>query len=88
MRKEVGLLLASAVCFDLGVVSVQAQQAAVDYFLKIEGIDSNHNFQKLDMANPAAAKTCVGGKGTLVEFKGTKYCRTDKTALPSSTQKK
>lgn len=82
MRKQVGLIVLGMAAFDLGIVVVPAQAAdtSVDFFLKIDGISNAFNYQKFDNADAAAARGCVAGKGTLVEFKGDKYCRTDKAA--------
>jgi hypothetical protein len=95
MRKQVGLIVLGVAAFDLGTVVVPARAAdtSVDFFLKVDGISNAFNYHKFNNADGEAAKSCVAGKGTLVEFKGDKYCRTDKaaaatrgpaTALPSS----
>ncbi|TAJ97596.1 MAG: hypothetical protein EPO10_03395 [Reyranella sp.] len=87
MRKELGLIVMGAVAFDLGTVVVPAQ-AADAIFLKIDGLSGESNYHKFNPSDAKAANSCVAGKGTLVEYKGDKYCRTDKagasTALPSS----
>ncbi len=87
MRKELGLIMMGAVAFDLGTVVVPAQAADAIY-LKIDALPNSLNFTKIDLNDAKAANACVAGKGTLVEYKGDKYCRTDKggasTALPSS----
>ena len=87
MRKELGLIMMGAVAFDLGTVIVPAQAADTTY-LKIDALPNNFNFTKIDSSDAKVANGCVAGKGTLVEYKGDKYCRTDKagasTALPSS----
>jgi hypothetical protein len=86
MRKEIGLILAGAVAFNLGTVVVPAQGADANY-LKIDGRDMESvafNFQKFDVGDASAANRCVAGKGTLVEFKGDKYCRTNKTGTSTT----
>lgn len=87
MRKELGLIVMGAVAFDLGTVVVPAQAADAIY-LKYDSLPSTFNFHKFDAKDAAAVNACVAGKGTLAEFKGDKYCRTDKggasTALPSA----
>ena len=95
MRKQVGLIVLGVAAFDLGTVVVPAHAAdtSVDYFLKLDSLPNSYNYIKFDNVDAAAARSCVTGKGTLVEFKGDKYCRTDKaaaatrgpaTALPST----
>ncbi|KAF0103107.1 MAG: hypothetical protein FD144_2282 [Rhodospirillaceae bacterium] len=88
MRKELGLIMMGAVAFDLGTVIVPAQ-AADPIYLKMDALPNSFNFQKIDIRDLASSNACVAGKGTLVEYKGDKYCRTDKagasTALPSTT---
>jgi hypothetical protein len=87
MRKELGLIVMGAVAFDLGTVVVPAQ-AADAIFLKYDALPNNFNFHKFDAKDAAAANACVAGNGTPVEYKGDKYCRTDKagasTAQPST----
>lgn len=87
MRKELGLIVMGAVAFDLGTVVVPAQ-AADPFYLKYDALPNTFNFHKFNPSDANAANACVAGKGTLVEYKGDKYCRTDKagpsTALPSS----
>lgn len=89
MRKELGLIMMGAVAFDLGMVIVPAQ-AADPIYLKMDILPNSlsFNFTKIDPNDAKVANGCVAGKGTLVEYKGDKYCRTDKagasTALPSS----
>lgn len=87
MRKELGLIMMGAIAFDLGTVVVPAHAAEPEW-LKIDTLPNSFNFAKIDLNDAKAANGCVAGKGTLVEYKGDKYCRTDKagasTALPSS----
>jgi hypothetical protein len=86
MRKEIGLILAGAVAFDLGTVVVPAQAADAIY-LKIDDRDMQSlafNFSKFDVGDASAANKCIAGKGALVEFKGDKYCRTNKTATSTT----
>ena len=91
MRKELGLIVMGAVAFDLGTVIVpeRALAQAADYFLKIDGLSGESNYLKFTNNDKAAANKCVADKGTLVEFKGDKYCRTAKagTAVPSTQRK-
>ena len=90
MRKELGLIVMGAVAFDLGTVVVPAQAADAIY-MKYDALPSTFNFHKFDAKDASAANACVAGKGTLSEFKGDKYCRTDKTgpaaAVPSNQRK-
>lgn len=88
MRKELGFILMGAVVFDLGTFVVPAQAADAIY-MKYEALPSTFNFQKFNAKDASAANACVAGKGTLAEFKGDKYCRTDKsgTAVPSTQRK-
>jgi hypothetical protein len=58
---KLGLLLAGAAVFDLGVVVASSHAAAVDYFLKL---DSMHT-----------ASSCVAGGGTVVTKTGDKFCQ-------------
>lgn len=93
MYKEVGLVLAGALCFDLGVVLVPAKAADEISlnFAKIETLSANQEYLKIKMDDVlVSSKACTSNKGTLVDFKGTKYCQTPKQAgsLPSSTQKR
>lgn len=87
MRKELGLIMMGAVAFDLGTVVVPAQ-AADTVYLKIDVLPNTFNFEKIEIRDLASSNACVARKGTLVEYKGDKYCRTDKagasTALPST----
>ena len=81
MRKELGLILMGAVAFDLGTIVVPERalaQSAVDMFIKMDSLPSEFNFQKFNAKDASAANSCVAGKGTLVEYKGDKYCRTAK----------
>lgn len=88
MRKELGLIMMGAVAFDLGTVVVPAQAADAIYLKYDDSLPNNFNFGKFNPNDAKAANACVAGKGTLVEYKGDKYCRTDKagasTALPST----
>lgn len=92
MYKEVGLVLAGAICFDLGVVIVPAQATNEKSaeFLKIDNLSSNQEYLKIKMDDVSvSAKACATNKGTLVDFKGTKYCQTPKQpGGASSNQKK
>lgn len=81
MRKDVGLILAAAVCFDLGVVVVPAHAAdAMDAFiklgtLKIDNFAPNQEYLKIKMTDVlVSSKACQADKGKLVEVKGTLYC--------------
>lgn len=94
MRKKIALALTGMVAFDLGTVVVHAQSASVDYFLKIDSLPNEFNFTKIEMDAHKTAGACTAKQGTLVEFKGDKYCRTAKagvssrqpsTALPATT---
>lgn len=92
MRKELGIMLMGAVAFDLGTIVVPQQaraQSAVDMFIKIDNLSNEFNFSKFNPRDAAAANSCVTGKGTLVEYKGDKYCRTAKatTAAPSTQRR-
>lgn len=92
MRSKVGLALVGAVAFDLGVIVVPMQaraQAAVDVFMKLSDINeqrASFNFAKIEFDNKTAANACLASKGTLVESKGERYCRTPKTADASTRQ--
>ncbi len=93
MYKEVGLVLAGALCFDLGVVVVPAKAADEKSvaFLKIDSFSPSQDYIKITMEDVlVTSMKCTSNKGTLVEFKGTKYCQTPKQpgSLPASTQKK
>lgn len=79
MRKQLGLIVLGVAAFDLGTVVVPAR-AADTSFLKIDGIENSYHYIKFDNVDGEAVRRCVAGKGTLVEFKGDKYCRTDKAA--------
>jgi hypothetical protein len=92
MRKELGLILMGAVAFDLGTIVVPERalaQSAVDMFIKIGNLSDEYNFHKFDAKDAAAANSCVAGKGTLVEYKGDKYCRTAKAgaAVPPTQRR-
>ncbi len=89
MYKEVGLVLAGALCFDLGVVVVPAR-AQDSTFMKIENLSPSQEYLKIKMDDVlVSSKACVSNKGTLVEFKGTKYCQSaQKTGTLPSNQKK
>ena len=92
MYKEVGLVLAGVVCFDLGVVVVPARAADEISlnFAKIETLSANQDYLKIKLDDVlVSSKACTSSKGTLVEFKGTKYCQTPKQPVgASSSQKK
>ncbi len=95
MRKKIALALTGMVAFDLGTVVVHAQSASVDYFLKIDSLPNEFNFTKIKNTDYLkVVNECTAKQGTLVEFKGDKYCRTAKagvstkqpsTALPTTT---
>lgn len=95
MRKKIALALTGMAAFDLGTVVVHAQSAASDYFLKIDGLANEFNFTKIESSDYLKiANACTAKQGTLVEFKGDRYCRTAKagvstkqpsTALPAAT---
>lgn len=80
MRKDVGLILAAAVCFDLGVVVVPVHAAGdnqfhKDHVLKIDNLDPNQEYLKIKMTEVLiSSKACQSDKGKLVDFKGTLYC--------------
>ena len=91
MRKKLGLVLAAAVCFDLGVVIVPAHAAGdgasagkasvqdSPSFLKLDVLPSNQEYLKIKMDDLfVSSKACLSSKGKLVEFKGTKFCATGK----------
>ena len=67
MRKF-GVVLAGAVCFDLGVMVVSSQAAQT-------------GFLKIDAVNTAAA--CVNNGGKVVDKDGQKYCETTKQGAPA-----
>lgn len=90
MRKDVGLILAATICFDLGVVVVPVQAADVSLnFQKIDNLSPNQEYLKIKMDDVVvSSKACESNKGTLVDFKGTKYCQTGKSGTVPSTQRK
>ena len=90
MRKEVRLILAAAVCFDLGVVVVSAHAVVFHdfHFTKIDSLPVTFNFAKIEVDYIAAANACVKAKGKLFEFKGQKFCGTEKTGPTTSPQQK
>ncbi|MDP1966764.1 MAG: hypothetical protein Q8K93_31740 [Reyranella sp.] len=91
MRKELGLVLMGAVAFDLGTIVVPQQalaQKAMDMFIKIDSLSNEFNYSKVDIRELSAAKNCTDGKGTLVEYRGDKYCRTPKAATAAPTQRR
>ena len=65
----------------MGTVIVPAQAADAIY-MKYDGSEfpNSFNFHKLNANDTTAANACVSRKGTLAEFKGDKYCRTEKAA--------
>ena len=87
MRKYVGLILAAAVCFELGVMVVPAYAqnnvgtpaVRPAEFLKIDSLPVGWHFVKIKHHYVAAAAACLKDNGTPFEFKGEKYCRTTKT---------
>ena len=99
MRKDVGLILAAAVCFDLGVVVVPAH-AATDPFIdlrpfkvesiKIGNLAPNQEYLKIKMTDVlVSSKACQADNGSkVVEFKGTLYCATGKHLPDTSSPKK
>lgn len=80
MRKDVGLILAAAVCFDLGVVVVPAHAAGDGPFLKaevlkIDNFAPNQEYLKIKMTDVlVSSKACQSSNGKVVDFKGTMYC--------------
>lgn len=101
MRKDVGLILAAAVCFDLGVVIVPAH-AATDMFLKIglekgdstyaikiDSLSPNQEYLKIKLTDVlVSSKACQSKNGKLVDFKGALYCATGKHLPDTSLPKK
>ena len=78
MRKEIGVLLTGALCFDLGVVLLpSASQAQNAIYMKFSDADVRHELivMKLNKGDLKAEKACLDGKGTLGENKGQGYCR-------------
>jgi hypothetical protein len=70
--KKIGLILAGAMVFDLGVV-VATGQAAVDAFLKIDPAQNHSALKiKLDRVNDAAV--CQAHGGTVSNMGGQDYC--------------
>jgi hypothetical protein len=68
MRKS-GVILAGAVCFDLGVMFVSGQPAEAGRYLKVHVPDD--------------ATACVNNGGTVVNRNGQKYCNTTKQNTPA-----
>lgn len=81
MRKEASLVLTGLIAFDLGTVVVPAH-AADTIYMKIDNLSADSDYLKLNGLK--ATDACVAGKGTLVEFKGDKYCRTAKARAPGT----
>lgn len=89
MRKDVGLLLAAAVCFDLGTVVVPAHAAGIDMFLKLDNFAPNQEYLKIKMTDVlVSSKACQSNKGKVVDVKGTLYCATGKHFPHTSSPKK
>ncbi len=58
-------------------------------FLKIDSLSPNHAYMKIILTDVlVSSKACESNKGTLVDFKGTKYCQTGKSGTVPSTQRK
>lgn len=93
MRKEVALMLAGVASFDLGTFVVPAQ-AATDYFLKIDGLESKNEYLKIQLQDLTvssirkASESCTAKKGTLVEYKGDHYCSIPKATTGTAIPKK
>lgn len=80
MKKEVGLLLAGAACFDLGNVTI-ADAAVTPKFepIIISSMSTSDFYLKLDITNlQASANTCLGKGGKVVRYKGSDYCEIPK----------
>ncbi|MFI4974319.1 MAG: hypothetical protein ACHP84_07275 [Caulobacterales bacterium] len=70
---KVGLILAGAVMFDLGVV-VPSGHAAYDAFLKLDNAQSHEALKiKLDKVNDAAV--CRAHGGSLLKYHQVEYCK-------------
>lgn len=83
MRKDLALLLAGVVSFDLGTVAVPAH-AAIDAFLKIDALKGENDYLKFTGDEAKATTTCLANHGTLVEYQGSHYCATPKKATATS----
>ena len=71
--KRVGLILAGAVMFDLGVV-VSSSHAAYDAFLKLDSARSHDALKiKLDKVNDAGV--CRAHGGSVLKSGGVEYCK-------------
>jgi len=71
--KKVGLVLAGAVMFDLGVV-VPSSHAAYDAFLKLDSAQPHGELTlKLDKVNNAAV--CKAHGGHVIKIDKVAYCR-------------
>ncbi len=84
--KKLGLVLISAIAFDLGTVVATSHATQVDYFLKIDGVHENGFMKfKLDKVNDASA--CRPHGGTIVTFSGQDFCRVPEATHSSSDTK-
>ncbi len=94
MRKDVGLILAAVVCFDLGTVVVPAHAAGTDMVhkldvLKIDNFAPNQEYLKIKLTDVlVSSKACQSSKGKVVDVKGTLYCATGKHLPDTSSPKK
>jgi len=81
MKKEMGLLLAGAACFDLGNVAMAETIEPTFVPIYIASMSTSDFYLKLDMANVrASTNTCIAKSGRVVSYKGVNYCEIPKTA--------
>lgn len=86
MKREIGLLLAGVISFDLGVVPLSVPAASASethnvedmHFLKLSSLSKSSDYLKLDGHNAMAVDSCKGKSGTLVSYKGSDYCQIPK----------
>jgi hypothetical protein len=83
MRKDLALLLAGVVSFDLGTMVVPAH-AADAIFMKLDSLKATDDYLKFSGDEAKAKSACLAQHGTLVEYKGDHYCSTPKKASAAS----
>ncbi len=70
--KKLGLILIGALAFDLGTV-VASSHAAVDLFLKLDGVHEN-GFTKIKLDKVNNADACRAHGGTILTSSGQDFC--------------
>ncbi len=83
--KKLGLVLISAIAFDLGTV-VASSHAAVDFFLKLDGVHEN-GFMKIKLDKVNNAGVCRAHGGTILTFSGQDFCKVPEPTGGSSDTK-